>query len=178
MGLRELTHSQPRLCAWRERHTLPVMPQKDTRQGESGWPARLRDKGLRVTRARLDVLGVLSASPTPMHAQGVIDALADVHADRVTVYRTLNSLVESGIAHKVDPGDRVWRYGLLAGGGSGGAPHEGHAHFVCDECGTVRCLEDSTIRVSLGGKSESERFKVTQRDVYLHGTCQRCLDSD
>lgn len=157
------------------------MPEQDTAKSHAAWTARLRDKGLRVTRARLDILRVLSASKSPMQAQDVLEALNDAHADRVTVYRTLNALVESGIAHKVDPGDRVWRYGLMAGhgtsdGGTGHHPHEGHAHFVCDECGTVRCLEDATIKVSLGGKSEGEKFKVTQRDVYLHGTCEECLE--
>jgi Fur family ferric uptake transcriptional regulator len=156
------------------------MPEQDTTKADAAWAARLREKGLRVTRARLDILRVLSASPTPMQAQDVLEALNDAHADRVTVYRTLNSLIESGIAHKVDPGDRVWRYGLMASHGVAGAPgghaHDGHAHFVCDECGTVRCLEDATIKVSLGGKGEGEKFKVTQRDVYLHGTCEKCLE--
>lgn len=141
---------------------------------KSVWPDRLRDKGLRVTRARIDVLRVLSESPTPLTVQGVLEALADQHADRVTVYRTLNSLLEAGIVHKVDPGDRVWRYGLLAP--TNGHAHEGHAHFVCDACGTVRCLEDSTIKVSMKSGAAAERFKITQRDIYLHGTCERCLE--
>lgn len=150
------------------------MPVRDAH--ENPWPERLRDKGLRVTRTRLDVLRVLGKSPTPQSAQEVMDALAGENADRVTIYRTLNSLVDAGLAHKVDPGDRVWRYGLLVQAGH--QAHDGHAHFVCDACGTVRCLQDSTIKVSLGQGDKGERFKVTQRDVYLHGTCEKCLDEE
>lgn len=162
------------------------MPEPDTSRTDTVWSQRLRERGMRVTRSRLDVLRVLSASPSPMQAQDVIDALPHGNADRVTVYRTLNTLVESGMAHKVDPGDRVWRYGLLAAAdrdASSGPhphpsahPHEGHAHFVCDDCGTIRCLEDATIRVSLNNKNDGEKFKITQKDVYLHGTCEKCLE--
>ncbi|MFM9957664.1 MAG: Fur family transcriptional regulator [Phycisphaerales bacterium] len=159
------------------------MPEPDTAKVDARWADRLRERGMRVTRSRLEVLRVLGASPSPMQAQEIIEALSDEHTDRVTVYRTLNSLVESGMAHKVDPGDRVWRYGLLAsasrhgtahGGAAGG--HEAHAHFVCDDCGTIRCLEDATIRVSLNAKPDGEKFKITQKDVYLHGTCEKCLE--
>lgn len=140
---------------------------------DESWKARLRDADLRVTSARLDVLRVLHDSPLPMTAHEILEAAEKSGAtDRVTVYRTLNSLVEAGIAHKVDPGDRVWRYGLLA------ADHRQHAHFVCDACGTIRCLEEAMITVSMKGKPSADRFKVTQQDVYLHGTCEDCLDEE
>lgn len=135
------------------------------------WTDRLHKAGLRVTRSRLDVIQSLTASPVPSSALDVLSSLSGRSLDRVTVYRTLNSLVDHGLAHRIDPGDRVWRYGLL------GDAHTEHAHFVCDECGNISCLEDATIRVSIKGSKESERFKVTQRDVYLHGTCEKCMDS-
>ncbi len=134
------------------------------------WKKRLREAALRVTGARLDVLRTLHDSPRPMTAQDVVDRVAE-HAstDRVTVYRTLNSLVDAGLAHRVDPGDRTWRFGLLA------EDHHQHAHFVCDDCGTIRCLEDAMITVSMRGRASPDRFKVKQQDVYLHGTCETCL---
>ncbi len=135
------------------------------------WSDRLHQAGLRVTRSRLDVIESLVLSPVPSSALDVLGSLSGRSLDRVTVYRTLNSLVEHGLAHRIDPGDRVWRYGLL------GEEHNEHAHFVCDACGNIRCLEDATIRVSIKGSQDSERFKVTQRDVYLHGTCEKCLES-
>lgn len=135
------------------------------------WKERLREAGLRVTGARLDVLQTLHESPLPMTAQDVLDQVAKLGpTDRVTVYRTLNSLVDLGIAHRVDPGDRTWRFGLLA------KDHHQHAHFVCDDCGSIRCLEEALITVSMKGRPSPDRFKVKQQDVYLHGTCETCLD--
>lgn len=134
------------------------------------WTRRLRDAGLRVTRSRLEVIHALAESPTPASALDVLATLGGKALDRVTVYRTLNSLVDHGLAHRIDPGDRVWRYGLI------GDAHTEHAHFVCDACGNIKCLEDATIRVALKGGAEPERFKVTQRDVYLHGKCEHCIE--
>ncbi|MBL8747372.1 MAG: transcriptional repressor [Phycisphaerae bacterium] len=135
------------------------------------WKGRLREAGLRVTGARLDVVRTLHDSPLPMTAQDILDEVAKLGpTDRVTVYRTLNSLVELGIAHRVDPGDRTWRFGLLA------KDHHQHAHFVCDDCGSIRCLDEALITVSMKGRAASDRFKVKQQDVYLHGTCEACLE--
>jgi Fur family ferric uptake transcriptional regulator len=146
---------------------MPAIPPFDAEM----WKDRLRGAGLRVTAARLCVLRVLHDSPLTLSAQEVLNAAErGGEADRVTVYRTLNALVEAGIAHRVDPGDRVWRFGLIAG------EHGQHAHFVCDACGTISCLEDATITVSLRGRSSPDRFRVTQQDVYLHGTCGECMD--
>lgn len=145
---------------------------------EPWWKQRLHDVSLRATSARLDVLRVLAASPLPLTAQDVLELVrkTDESADRVTVYRTLSSLVDAGIAHRMDPGDRVWRFGLLGRGES--HEHRGHAHFVCDACGEVRCLADSTISVALKGRATEQRLKIKQQDVYLHGTCETCQDDE
>jgi Fur family ferric uptake transcriptional regulator len=145
---------------------------------------RLRRAGLRVTGTRLRVIRALQSGDTPLNAQEIVGRLGD-EVDRVTVYRTLNTLVDRGIAHRVNPGDRVFRFGLSpgVGAGAGGSAH-GHPHFVCDECGAVECLEDAEVIVKpraaarTRGKSAAARrtpaFRVSQQEVLLHGTCGDC----
>ncbi len=135
---------------------------------EQQWRTRLRQGGLRATEPRLAVLRILAGAASPLTAQVVLGASRTAALDRVTVYRTLTSLVRSGLAHRLDTGDRVWRYGL-----SEAADHR-HAHLVCDECGTVRCAGDATLNVSFKGRAGVEKFRVKQHDVYLHGTCEDC----
>lgn len=141
---------------------------------ETWWKEQLHTASLRATPTRLAVLRALSESPTPLSALEVLKAAgpAAAGADRVTVYRTLNSLVEAALAHRVDPGDRTWRYGLL------NVAHGRHAHFVCDACGVVRCVEDAEIDVSFSAGSGREKFKVKQPDVYLHGICASCTEPE
>ncbi len=143
--------------------------------------ALLRIAGLRVTPVRLGVLRCLCQTHEVLSADQIVEELTRARGakakgrkpDRVTVYRTLNSLVEAGIAHRMDPGDRVFRFGLsgdhaahapVAGTGCGcgeseNCPHpapipapprlpeqsHGHPHFMCDSCGKVECLEDTEV---------------------------------
>jgi Fur family ferric uptake transcriptional regulator len=134
---------------------------------------RLRAAGLRITPVRLRVLETLGACRAPLNAQEVAERLGN-RLDRVTLYRTLNTFVERGLAHRVDPGDRIYRFSLTAASAPEGATHS-HPHLVCDECGTVECLEDAEVLVRpkrAAGRRSS--FRLTQKDAVLHGTCGEC----
>jgi len=144
----------------------------------SFWRTRLHEAGLRATRIRMDVIRALHASPSAAPAHALLEALAESGpVDRVTVYRALNALVEAGLAHKLDPGDRVFRFAL--------AEHDAnasgvHPHFVCDACGLVECLEGATVNVSFGPlrRGRSPRFKLNRTGVVLHGRCDQCAETE
>lgn len=138
---------------------------------------------LRVTSVRMAILRVLRNSKVAMDAAQVANAIeaAGEDADRVTVYRTLNSLVDAGIAHRVDPGDRVFRFSLTDHGRCTGEHHEHeHPHMVCDSCGAVECVDDAEViikpRTDLPLETPRHRLKPTQPDIMLHGTCEKCAD--
>ncbi|MCC6319844.1 MAG: transcriptional repressor [Phycisphaerales bacterium] len=144
--------------------------------------AQLRAAGLRVTGIRLSIMRALRASRTALDATALDEQLAAAgeHADRVTVYRTLNTLVDSGIAHRIDPGDRIFRYSLTdhAHCTEGHHEHE-HPHMVCDACGAVECIEDAEVVIKPRAKAETtprspRKFRITQQSVLLHGMCERC----
>lgn len=107
-----------------------------------------------------------------MNAQDVLAALPEGAADRVTVYRTLNTLVRAGLAHRTDPGDRVWRFNLVE------KSHDEHPHLVCDACGAVRCLDDASIRIAFDDTHKEREVTITQSNVYLHGACDDCSADD
>jgi Fur family ferric uptake transcriptional regulator len=147
--------------------------------------AILKTHALRRTPVRLGVLDVLAGNKHPLDANEIIGKLPS-HIDRVTVYRTLNTFVEKKIVHRVRGEDRSWRYaageptgghGGRKGGGAGeGAGHH-HAHFVCDDCGEVECLEDAEIPQNFVKSMGVERaYKVTYPEVTLHGSCPRCVE--
>lgn len=165
-----------------------------SRKGEKGEPSHevnpaadmLRLAGLRVTRTRTQVILALRETATPKTAQQVFDlvsaSLGEV-VDRVTVYRTLNALVDSGLAHKVDPGDRVFRFQLTdhAHCTTDHHVHE-HPHFVCDSCGNVECLEGARVQVTPPSPATPAPAtphppppqRTIRQDVLLHGTCGNC----
>jgi Fur family ferric uptake transcriptional regulator len=175
--------------------------------------ALLRAAGLRVTPIRLGVLRSLCEAREALSADQIIDGLSRARRtrpnrgpkpDRVTVYRTLNALVEAGIAHKVDPGDRVFRFGL-AGDHAAHAPvasrtcdcgpsencahpaaapvipshdadNAGHPHFLCESCGKVECMDDTEVVLKPKDDRNPRRSspRIRQQDVLLRGTCGAC----
>ena len=129
---------------------------------------QLRERGARVTPARLRVLALLRGASRALSHREVEEALAgEVPVDRVTLYRVLDWLVEQGLAHKLADDMRVFRFSAAS---SADRPHGAHAHFVCDDCGKVFCLDD----VRPEAPRLPEGFATTQVEYSVHGHCAAC----
>jgi Fur family transcriptional regulator, ferric uptake regulator len=123
--------------------------------------------GGRVTRTRVALIETLQGSSHPLSHDEIGAALAaiDIAHDRVTLYRALDWLVEQGIAQRVASGERAWRFEIARQG------NHRHAHFHCDRCGQVLCLEDIPAEVS---PSLPAGFEFDRAEVVLHGACADC----
>ena len=130
------------------------------------WRARLRDAGLRVTQPRLAVLDLLGAMKGPRSHAEVVDALGDAGWDRATLFRNLNDLAAAGLVRRFDLGDHVWRFELVPPPES----EANHAHFVCVDCGLVRCVEGIELRAS-GDDRDLLRGDV---EIQIRGSCGAC----
>lgn len=120
--------------------------------------------GARATMARLLVLATLLKAQEPLSHQDVLREIAEP-MDRVTVYRVLEWLAEAGIAHKITADDRTFRFAVAA------APHC-HAHFHCDRCHRVFCLEEASL-VATPGIPVGFRFQSVE--VSVRGICATCV---
>jgi Fur family ferric uptake transcriptional regulator len=126
---------------------------------------RIRAVGARATPARIRVLELLSAAPLPLSHHDVESALGAGSLDRVTLYRVLDWLVESGLAVKGADERRVWRFSLVDGGS-----HGSHAHFHCESCGRVFCLDmPAPAPPPLPGG-----FTLRRAALDLSGRCAQC----
>ncbi|MCY7315991.1 MAG: transcriptional repressor [Rubrivivax sp.] len=126
--------------------------------------AQLRDAGLRVTGARAAVLVAMeSLQARASHAE--VAAALNGPLDRVTLYRTLDALVDAGLAKRQIGDDRVGRFSLTAG-----APHDDHAHFHCADCGRVYCLSLPVPNLT----QMPAGFAVQTIDFKLSGQCGDC----
>ncbi len=131
-------------------------------------PERIRAAGARATPARIRVLRLLSEAQRALSHQEIETRLGKLAGDRVTLYRVLDWLVQSGLAHKVTDDARVFRYSIA---GEAVLRHTEHGHFRCDGCGRVFCLEalrSSKPRVPRG-------FRVARVDVSVRGQCANCV---
>jgi Fur family ferric uptake transcriptional regulator len=140
--------------------------------------ARLAGLRARVTEPRLVVMALLLQARGPLSHQDVMQALSDAGADvdRVTVYRVLEWLVQSGLVHRLSGEDRVWRYEQSSAAGLEPAPHDSHltgvhGHFQCDLCHRLYCLDvpPPAVQASL-----PPGFDVRDIDLTVRGVCAAC----
>ncbi|MCS6786460.1 MAG: transcriptional repressor [Thiobacillaceae bacterium] len=122
----------------------------------------------RTTPARVRVLAhLLQAGRALTHAELEAGLARAGGLDRVTLYRVLDWLVQQGLAHRIAGEDRVWRFSAVDSGAGG---HD-HAHFRCDDCGRVYCLDSLRPVVAL---TLPAGFRCREAELTLHGLCPQC----
>lgn len=127
-------------------------------------PARLRELGLRVTPARVALLGLLDASDEPLSHAEAVERLGPRGGDPATTYRNLIKLVEVGLARVASTVGGITLFESTTR-----AEHE-HPHFHCASCGTTSCLPETTVEAPRG----RWRKAVKEAELTFVGTCPRC----
>lgn len=127
-------------------------------------------RGHRLTRPRRLVVEALAASPEPLSARALHEAVGTERTDLVTVYRTLDWLMAIGLARPVLTGEGVERVELV--------PAERHSHhLVCDGCGAVRTVSICGLDRSIAERIEREHgFRVDHHQLIFHGRCGECSE--
>lgn len=129
----------------------------------------LKHNRLSITGSRQKILQLfLSRNGALSHAD--IEKKTGESFDRVTVYRTLQTFVESGIIHLIPTTDNSIKYALCKNDCAPGHHHDNHVHFICDECNKTICLEEVTIpSVKL-----PKGFMPQRSEMVVTGVCGEC----
>jgi len=93
----------------------------------------LRSRGLRATPQRLQVLGLLAVAKRPVSIPELQKKAGKQALDSVTLYRSLETLVEKSLARPVDLRHGHTEYELV------GENH--HHHVVCEKCGRIEDID-------------------------------------
>lgn len=86
---------------------------------------------------------------------------------RTTVYRTLETLAELGVAKKTSHVDAVARF-------DGNVDH--HHHLVCVRCDKVVDFADPALSKLPLPDARRTGFEIVDFSVYLEGICRECKD--
>ena len=86
---------------------------------------------------------------------------------RATVYRTLQWMVEAGIARKVDFGEGRSRY-------EPSYRHPRHFHLICTTCHSSSEFLSSDVESLMEEIAAARKFAATQSVVQIYGTCEAC----
>jgi Fur family ferric uptake transcriptional regulator len=129
----------------------------------------LKKAGLSVTESRKTILELFFASEGAL-AHADIEKHSSINIDRVTVYRTLQTFVESGIIHQIPTTDNTILYALCKDSCEAGHHHDEHVHFICVSCNKTNCLDDVIVpKVKL-----PNGFLPLQTAMVVKGTCIDC----
>lgn len=126
----------------------------------------LEAAGLKATPQRVRVLSALREAGEAMTPQALLAALREEgRMDKVTLYRTLETLAASGLASRHEAGDASVRYCLA------GPAHPDHAHFYCLRCKRLYCLDPGAVTVG------ADLPGVEHVSVRLEGACRDCREA-
>lgn len=82
-----------------------------------------------------------------------------------TVYRNLTKLTEIGAIKKVSLPNQVDKFDKNL---------EPHAHFICDECGSITDINIPGMDKFLDKISDEDGISIRKYDLTLNGICRKC----
>ena len=129
----------------------------------------LSEHGLKNTPVRRKVISFMEERKHAVsHAE--LEGAFNGDADRVTLYRALNTLEEKGIVHKVLGRDGIARYALCQDDCTVHRHDDQHLHFHCNTCKNVFCLAvDDYPEVNLPAG-----FMLSKIQLSAEGICDIC----
>ena len=130
----------------------------------------LKSARLYCTAGRVGVLKALLKADGALRQDQIAERLGKKRFDKVTIYRTLDSLVKVGLVHKAYVEERA-RYFELAHNCS---ETQCHPHFTCINCGRTYCLMDMVIPAV---KTRHKGFLIHHQQTRLEGICPTCAEN-
>lgn len=131
--------------------------------------AYLREHNLPVTAQRLAIAEVLLTSDRHLSAEEVAQQVTERGrtVGTATVYRAIDTLLESGLIVERDFGEGFRRFEPARD-----APH--HEHLVCTQCGRVEEFRDERLERMTTIVAESRGFARQRHRLVIHGICRDC----
>ncbi len=128
-----------------------------------------RERGLRLTPLRREVLELVAGSGKPVKAYDLLDRLRDTHGNAAppTVYRALDFLLGQGFIHKLESINAfVW------------CPHPTDDHqvpfLICDECESAVEVCDDQVAELIAAQARRMGFRPRAQTLEVHGVCEHC----
>jgi Fe2+ or Zn2+ uptake regulation protein len=129
----------------------------------------IREQGRRLTPQRQLVYAALLEYPGHATADELCArvSLKVPGFQRTTVYRTLDLLVEIGVARKIQLGQANTYEAVQAGS-------ESHQHLVCDRCGGAFDVSAPEVPEWVQRAAGKLSFELVRMELVGHGTCAGC----
>jgi Fur family ferric uptake transcriptional regulator len=130
---------------------------------------RLRPAGGRRSGKRDFIVTVFLRQEGHISADELVDLIRheDARISRATIYRTLEWMVEAGIARRVDFGEGRFRF-------EHSYRHPRHFHLICKSCNQALEFLSSDIEALIEEVALARHFEPSQSVLQIYGTCESC----
>jgi len=130
---------------------------------------RLRPAGGRRSSKRETIVSTFLQHDGHLSADELVRIIrsADARISRATIYRTLQWMVDAGIARRVDFGEGRLRF-------EHAYRHPRHFHLICKSCSQSFEFLSSDIEGLIEEVSAARRFTPRQSVIQIYGTCEAC----
>ncbi len=132
----------------------------------------LRERGLKVTKAREAVLTAFLGLESHVSADSILEAarLIEPGIGQATVFRTIKLLADAGLAREacMDEGVRQYEHAFN---------HAHHDHLTCVACGKIVEFVDPDIEKAQEAVYRAYGFKSSGHRLQLYGICPECSKS-
>ena len=130
---------------------------------------RLRPAGTKRSSKRDLIVNVFLKQEGHLSADDLVALIKreDHRISRATVYRTLQWMVDAGIARKVDFGEGRFRF-------EHSYRHPRHFHLICKTCNRSYEFLSSDIEALVEEVAAARAFTARQSVVQIYGTCEAC----
>jgi Fur family ferric uptake transcriptional regulator len=126
----------------------------------------LKNKGLKKTAQRVMLINLLQKTGISLTEGEIKSEMGDLY-DRITFYRTVQTLLDANIIHRITVDNITVKYAL----NHSDEQHTGnHIHFFCKQCHSVTCLEN----VAAPEYDIPKGFHSDTCEVLIKGVCDKC----
>lgn len=124
----------------------------------------LKKHDIRPSNIRIKILKYLLENKIHPTADDIYKGLINEipTLSKTSVYNTMNLFLEKGIVVDLALDQKELRYDINT---------NFHGHFKCDKCGNIY---DFPILINFPTKDQLEGFVITNKDVFIYGTCKKC----
>jgi Fur family ferric uptake transcriptional regulator len=131
--------------------------------------SKLKPAGGKRSTKREQIVNVFLRQEGHLSADDLVDLIRreDHRISRATVYRTLQWMVDAGIARKVDFGEGRFRF-------EHSYRQPRHFHLICKTCSRSFEFLSSDIEALIEEISAARSFTAAQSVVQIYGTCDEC----
>ena len=130
---------------------------------------KLRPAGGRRSGKRDFIVNVFLRQEGHISAEHLVDLIRrdDARISRATIYRTLQWMVDAGIARRVDFGEGRFRF-------EHSYRHPRHFHLICKSCNQSFEFLSSDIETLVEDVAAARHFSARQSVLQIYGTCEAC----